>query len=351
MCSRVVSVAKAKRVEVNRSVRSMAAGQSGMKMVEAWYFVVGAIGTYIITSVFFLKWPILYKKKRLSFQCAHISHRGGAAEKPENTREAYRNALQCGTQMLELDVHLTADKVIVVSHDDHLERTTGEDVSIKNTRYEDLPLLQNDLSVTFQYGTICHNPGDRLGIEKLEDVFEEFRNVPIHLDVKTYDEELIDMVNSMIKKYDRESITPWGNFSDKVTTKLYKTNPDIPLTFSVTRVATTLLTFYIGLLPFLPIKESSLAILMPSTLKKAFGPSFAGSRRMRILASVLDFLLMSRVLFSHLKARGINVYLWVLNDEEDFKRAFKLGVTGVMTDNPSKLREWLDANPKYKTDD
>lgn len=46
------------------------------------------------------------------------------------------SAVQCGTQMLELDVHLTADKVIVVSHDDHLERTTGEDIHIKDTCYE-----------------------------------------------------------------------------------------------------------------------------------------------------------------------------------------------------------------------
>lgn len=74
--SRIVSVGKVKRVEVFRSARSMATGQ-GVKMVEAWYFVVGAIGTYMITSIFFLKWPIIYKKKRLSFKCAHISHRGG----------------------------------------------------------------------------------------------------------------------------------------------------------------------------------------------------------------------------------------------------------------------------------
>lgn len=38
--------------------------------------------------------------------------------------------------MLELDVHLTADETVVVSHDDHLVRTTGEDVHIKKTFYK-----------------------------------------------------------------------------------------------------------------------------------------------------------------------------------------------------------------------
>ena len=35
-------------------------------------------------------------------------------------------------------------------------------------------------------------------------------------------------------------------------------------------------------------------------------------------------------------------YLWVLNSEDEFERAFKLGATGVMTDFPTMLRDYLD---------
>lgn len=38
------------------------------------------------------------------------------------------------------------------------------------------------------------------------------------------------------------------------------------------------------------------------------------------------------------------VYIWVLNDEEDFQRAFDLGATGVMTDFPSRLKDFMDRN-------
>lgn len=38
------------------------------------------------------------------------------------------------------------------------------------------------------------------------------------------------------------------------------------------------------------------------------------------------------------------VYIWVLNDEEDFKRAFDLGATGIMTDYPTKLKEFMEKN-------
>lgn len=38
------------------------------------------------------------------------------------------------------------------------------------------------------------------------------------------------------------------------------------------------------------------------------------------------------------------VYIWVLNDDEDFQRAFDLGATGVMTDFPSRLKDFMDRN-------
>lgn len=37
----------------------------------------------------------------------------------------------------------------------------------------------------------------------------------------------------------------------------------------------------------------------------------------------------------------------MLNDEGDFERAYKLGAAGVMTDFPSKLRQFLKNNPQY----
>jgi len=59
--------------------------------------------------------------------------------------------------------------------------------------------------------------------------------------------------------------------------------------------------------------------------------------------------MMRKSLIRHLKKRGIQVYLWVLNEEAEFKRAFELGATGVMTDFPSLLRDFLDAHPEYAT--
>lgn len=53
------------------------------------------------------------------------AHRGASAEAPENTLAAFRRALEVGADGIELDVHLSADGVPVVIHDETLERTTN----------------------------------------------------------------------------------------------------------------------------------------------------------------------------------------------------------------------------------
>lgn len=54
--------------------------------------------------------------------------------------------------------------------------------------------------------------------------------------------------------------------------------------------------------------------------------------------------MISPVLFKHLDKRGIQTYLWVLNDDSEFEMAFnKLKVAGVMTDHPTRLKNYLDS--------
>jgi len=52
------------------------------------------------------------------------AHRGGAALWPENSVLAFREALALGVDVLEFDVHLSADGEVVVLHDTTLDRTT-----------------------------------------------------------------------------------------------------------------------------------------------------------------------------------------------------------------------------------
>ncbi|MEW5736202.1 MAG: glycerophosphodiester phosphodiesterase family protein [Thermodesulfobacteriota bacterium] len=53
-----------------------------------------------------------------------IAHRGFSERWPENTIPAFRAAADAGADMIELDVTFTADREIIVIHDDTIDRTT-----------------------------------------------------------------------------------------------------------------------------------------------------------------------------------------------------------------------------------
>ncbi len=67
-----------------------------------------------------------------------IAHRGlHNSLYPENSMEAFKRAIR-KNYSIELDVHLTKDKEVVVFHDDYLKRMTGIDKKIKDCTYEEL---------------------------------------------------------------------------------------------------------------------------------------------------------------------------------------------------------------------
>ncbi|XP_066518612.1 lysophospholipase D GDPD1 isoform X2 [Hoplias malabaricus] len=303
--------------------------------MSAAVYVLSSVTGYVLTSALLLKCPfLLHRRKRETFRCRHISHRGGAGENLENTMEAFRHAVQVGTDMLELDCHLTKDEQVVVLHDTNLKRSTGVSANISDVAYADLPQYLCKLGVTFKRECYVQGGEDKQ-IPLLRDVFDAFPDTPINVDIKVNDDTLIKKVSELIVKYDREHLTVWGNSSNQ--------NPQIPVLFSLPRVLLLVGLFYTGLLPFIPLKEQFLEIPMPSITTKLRDPRQM-TRGERLITWLADTLLMRKALFDHLKARGIQVYVWVLNDEEDFKRAFDLGATGVMTDYPTKLKEFMEKN-------
>ncbi|XP_022101153.1 glycerophosphodiester phosphodiesterase domain-containing protein 1-like isoform X2 [Acanthaster planci] len=297
------------------------------------------IGGYAALSVLLLRFPLLiHRKKQTKINARLIAHRGGAGENLENTLTAYRHALNSGMDMLEIDCQITRDKKIVVSHDNHLERVTGVDRFISDLDYEDLPLICQSIPVHFCKGqTVCGSETDRR-IPLLREVFETFPNIPINLDIKRDDDELIHKVLDMIIEYKREDITVVGNFAESVVQKCHQRAPQIPTIMSTRTSVKMLVAFYLGILPFLDFEEEFLEIPMGRELIKNFDVQ---KRWQKALLWVLDFLLINRVLFGHLQRRGIKVYVWVLNNEAQWDRAMSKRVDGIMTDYPAKLAEYM----------
>lgn len=55
-----------------------------------------------------------------------VAHRGGMADRPENTMAAFQRSVELGADILELDLRASIDGQLFILHDETLDRTTGE---------------------------------------------------------------------------------------------------------------------------------------------------------------------------------------------------------------------------------
>ncbi len=70
-----------------------------------------------------------------------VAHRGSSGTAPENTLAAVRHALDAKAQMVELDVHITADNHAILLHDNVVGRTTGGHGRLSEMEYNELKQL------------------------------------------------------------------------------------------------------------------------------------------------------------------------------------------------------------------
>jgi len=131
---------------------------------------------------------VILEESRTHF--VNYAHRGASEYAPENTMMAFNLGLYMGANGIETDVQRTKDGVLVLFHDDTLERVTGETGSIADYTYEEL------LAFRIKKGDL----EDR--IVKLEDFLQAFgwRDLTLAIEIKQsgIEKEIADM----ILKYD-----------------------------------------------------------------------------------------------------------------------------------------------------
>ena len=108
------------------------------------------------------------------------AHRGGSDERPENTLDAFRNAVAIGADVVEFDVRSTADHHLVVLHDRTLDRTTN----CTGTVYK----------LTLEQVRACRTDGNGQPVPTLEEVLDYLAPTSIDIapEIKDYRIDLDD---------------------------------------------------------------------------------------------------------------------------------------------------------------
>ena len=170
-----------------------------------------------------------------------VAHRGGALIGNENTLSAFENGIRAGADLIELDVHLTADSVVVVCHDPTLNRTTDRkgricDLTLEQFKQaraldretgkptdEALPTLSEALDlIKGRAGVLLEikkfRKGKYDGIE--EKVLKLIEEKGMHDDVicQSFDDEVIEKIHSLDPSVRVEKLIfctlPFGNCFD-----------------------------------------------------------------------------------------------------------------------------------------
>ncbi|MBT8248542.1 MAG: glycerophosphodiester phosphodiesterase, partial [Acidimicrobiia bacterium] len=76
-----------------------------------------------------------------------VAHRGSRLLWPENTMEAFQGAVDLGYRYLETDLHRSSDGVLMVFHDDTLDRTTNGSGAVSSRTAAEL----GELDAAYQF--------------------------------------------------------------------------------------------------------------------------------------------------------------------------------------------------------
>jgi glycerophosphoryl diester phosphodiesterase len=118
-----------------------------------------------------------------------FAHRGGCALGPENTLAAFDRGLAAGADGLELDVRLSADGIIVVCHDETLERTTDASGPVSARTAAELSRVDAGFRFVDDAGRQPFR-GQGVSVPTLREVFARYPAIPIIVEMKPDTEDM-----------------------------------------------------------------------------------------------------------------------------------------------------------------
>ncbi len=262
-------------------------------------------------------------------------HRAGGGIAPENTMMAFQNSAENADYQLdifEFDVHLTADGVLVIIHDETLDRTSDAEtvfgqteVQVGDKTFDELRRLNMGAKFTAEDGSMPYadlhgdDVPDELRILSLDqalDYLESAGDFRYIIEIKNDGEkgyEAADKLYASLTDHGCLDRVVVGTFHNEVTAYLDETYPDMHRSAGVNEVV----KFYFSALLGLDLDPAELhytALQIPTT------DYFVNLGTSRV------------VNYAH--ERDIAVQFWTINDEEEMARLQSIGADAVMTDVP-----------------
>jgi glycerophosphoryl diester phosphodiesterase len=234
-----------------------------------------------------------------------FAHRGAPSEHAENTLPAFAAALEQGADVLELDVRMSFDGHVMVSHDETGQRVYGVPHAISLTHFANVKRwrCKRDNGQTYEPATLA-------------EVLEAFPRVPLNVDVKQEFPDMLLSLFDVIMGHAAEDRVLLTSFSSRTLAKIRQLGYRGPIGMSQ--------------------RDAALFVLGPRWLGRI---ARHGASRLQIPTRYAGLDLTSRVTIEKAHALGLPVDYWVVNDPGEAERLLDLGADGIVTDEPKVLSD------------
>ncbi|HEX5071706.1 MAG TPA: glycerophosphodiester phosphodiesterase [Gemmatimonadaceae bacterium] len=245
-----------------------------------------------------------------------VGHRGNAAHAPENTMESYRQALAAGAECVELDLRLSADGVPVVMHDPTVDRTTDSSGAVASLSVDQLRRADAGARFTRDGGRTFPYRDKGIRVPTLEDVLTELADVPLLVEIKTA--QASSAVRRLIERHGAESRCVIESFDARALEPFRGSRLAIGASRAdVARLLHRIVTRR-------PVRSLPYSIMcLPPRLRGVPMP----------IASLVRLT----------RPAGCLVHMWTINEPEEARRLWSVGVRGIVSDDPGLMRRTRDA--------
>ena len=215
------------------------------------------------------------------------AHRGASIELPENTLSAFARAVELGADGIELDVHLSADGVPVVIHDDTLDRTTNGSGAVADHSVTELQAL---------------DAGNSQPIPTLKKVLDLVAG-KLHVDIEIKAGEAGDAVLDLVTKYPDLAFAI-SSFNHDALRHVHRSSPDVELWPLTAAISDDVIR----------------------TAKELGSPQIAAYDR-----------LLNAEIIAEVERAGMRVWVWTVNDVDRARELVSWGAVGICTDDPAAM--------------
>ena len=260
------------------------------------------------------------------------AHQGGAWEAPSSTLFAIGRALGKGATGIELDVHATADRRLVVCHDATVDRTTDGAGAICELTLDELRRLDNafwfapgaDVTPGLDPGAYPYRgrgPADRAfavaTLAEVLEVLDDHPQVAVNLDIKQTApavEPYEELLAAELRRHGHTDRVIVASFLDAATEAFARLAPEIATS------AGTLAT-----------------AAFVRAVRQGQAPPATGHVALQVPEAYQGVAVVDGAVVAAAHDAGMAVHVWTVNDPEAMARLVDVGVDGIITDLPSVL--------------